>query len=539
MAKEEKISVVFVGAGPASLAGAIKIKQLLKANGREESVVIIEKADKLGQHNLSGAVFEAEVLDELMPDWRSSKHAFVTKMLNNRVEVEKTVLLRSSRLAIDIPNCLVPSYMRHAGNYTISVSEMVRWLGEVARGLGVEIYTGFAVKDALIEDGTVKGVVLGEKGLDSDGNQQSNYLPAEKVYADITVFGEGSLGQVTDKIIRNFELDKGRNKQVYSVGVKEVLRLPEGSNSDAFDVIHTIGYPLPADVFGGGVLYNMGSSMVAVALIMSLDWRYCDLNPQKELQIFKAHKYINRLIEGAEVVAYGAKTIPEGGYYAMPKPFTDGALLVGDAAGLTDVRKQKGLHNAIKSGMLAAEAAFAAIKEGDYSEKTLQKYEHLLNNSSVIKDLYKARNYRQIFNSAGRLGIHAGAPLSLVQHWIPFRLKTNKDHHNLEKSCLNRKHGAELDRLTGVSLSGTDHREDAPPHVKITDSLKCKLCLEKFGCQPCNYFCPGEGYKTEGEKILLSPSNCLHCQTCRVKCPFQVIKWELPEGGSGPKYKLT
>lgn len=535
-----KIDVLFVGAGPASLAGAIKLKQLLNQKGRNESVVVIEKADKLGQHNLSGAVFEAGVLDELLPGWREQKDGFVTKALANKVEKDEIIFLLGDRLAIKLPGIFVPPYMRHSGNYVISVSELVNWLADIARGLGVEIYTGFAAKEVVVENNLVRGVKLGDKGLDKEKKKLPNYISGEILEAKVTVFGEGSLGLLSEETVKRFNLGNGRNPLVYSLGVKEIIRLPEKNNFGSNRVIHTMGFPnktLTPDIFGGGTIYSMGGNTVAVALILALDWKYCDLNPQRELQLFKSHRFIKRMIEGGEVIVYGAKTLPEGGYYSIPELVTNGAIIIGDAAGLTSVRKLKGLHYAIKSGMVAAEAIFKAIEEQDFSKRTLKTYQDLLENSFVMKDMRATRNYRQVFTKAGRAGLYLGAPLSLIQQWLPFRLNTRPDYEGMRRVRFNRQYTGGIDRLTAVGLSGTTHREDEPSHITFSDPRECSGCGEEYGCHPCEFFCPGEVYKFEDDKLILSPSNCLHCQTCRVKCPRQVIKWEVPEGGDGPRYK--
>ncbi len=535
-----KMDVLFIGAGPANLAGAIKLKQLLNQNGRSESVVVIEKADKLGQHNLSGAVFEANVLDELVPGWRQRNDGFVVTMLSNRVERDEMVFLLGSGFAIKIPETFIPSYMRHKRDYVVSVSELVNWLAGIARALGVEIYTGFAAKEIIVKDNFVTGIKLGDKGLDKDEKTQSNYAPGEILEAKVTVFGDGSLGILSEQLIKRFNLTDGRNPEVYSVGVKEIIKLPEKNSFGANRVIHTMGFPnklLAPDVFGGGTMYSLGKNIVAVALILALDWRYCDLNPQRELQLFKSHRFVKRMIEGGEVVAYGAKTIPEGSYYSIPEPVTNGAILIGDAAGLTSVKKLKGLHYAIKSGMIAADAIFKAIEQKDFSRRTLKIYEDLLEKSFIMRDMHRSKNYRQVFTKAGRAGIYVGAPLSLIQQWIPFRLGAKADYEGMKKSKLRRQFSGGIDRLTAVSLSGATHREDQPSHVSILDPEECIVCGKEYKCYPCESFCPGEVYRFEESKMILSPSNCLHCQSCRVKCPHQNIKWEVPEGGGGPKYK--
>lgn len=529
-----KMDVLFVGAGPASLAGAIKLKQFLNQSGRDESVVVIEKADKLGQHNLSGAVFEADVLDEIAPDWRESKDKFITKTLANRVDRDELVFLLTDRLAMKVPEFLVPSSMHHKGNYVVSVSELVNWLAGIAKALGVEIYTGFAAKEIIIKDNFVRGIKLGDKGLDKDGKEQSNYTPGEILEAKVTILGEGSLGLLSEQIIEQFNLGNGKNPQIHSVGVKEIIKLPEKNSFGTNRVIHTIGFPNRQNTFGGGTIYSMGENVVAVALLPALDWHYCDLNPQQELQLFKSHKFVNGMIEGGEVISYGAKTLPEGGYYSLPEMVTNGALLIGDAAGLTNVKKLKGLHYAIKSGTMAAEAVFKSIENDDFSKQSLKTYEDLLEQTFIIKDLRGARNYRQVFT---RAGTYVGALLSFIQQWIPSKLGTKPDYEGMRKSKLRRQFVDGIDRLTDVSLSGTSHREDEPSHITILDPKECVTCGEEYECYPCESFCPGEVYRFEDSKMILSPSNCLHCQTCRVKCPHQNIKWEVPEGGDGPRYK--
>jgi electron-transferring-flavoprotein dehydrogenase len=536
----KKTDVLFVGAGPASLAGAIKLKQLLNQKGRNESVVVIEKADKLGQHNLSQAIFEADILDELIPDWRERKDNFVTKTLANKVEIDEKVFLLGSSLAVKLPGFIIPPAMRDKGNYVISVSEMVNWLAGIARGLGVEIYTGFAAKELVVENNSVRGVKLGEKGLDKEGKQQSNYIPRETIEAKVTVFGEGSLGQLSEELVNSFDLGNNRNPQTYALGVKELIKLPEKNSFGPNRLIRTLGFPnkvLTPDVYGGGSLCSVGENVVAVVLIMALDWRYCDLNPQQELQVFKSHSFIKRLLEGGEVIAYGAKVLSEGGYYSIPELATNGAIIIGDAAGLTSVRKLKGLHYAIKSGMVAAEALYQTIEEQDFTKRTLKTYEDRLNKSFVMKDMRAAKNHRQVFAKAGRLGIYAGAPASFIQQWLP-RLGTEPDYKGMRKTRLGRQYSDGIDRLTAVNFSGTTHREDEPSHITFTDEGECSRCGEIYGCHPCEYFCPAKVYRFEDNELFLSPSNCLHCQTCRTKCPSQVIKWEVPEGGDGPKYKL-
>ena len=406
------IDVLFVGAGPASLAGAIRLKQLLNKNGRSESVVVIEKADKLGQHNLSGALFEAEVLDELIPDWRKDESQFIQKMLANEVKKDEVFFLLP-KLPIKIPELFVPPYMRHCGNYAVSVSELVNWLAGHARSLGVEIYTSFVGEEVIVKDRTLTGIKLGDKGLDKDGKPQSNYTPGETLKTKVTVFGDGSLGVLSGQLIQKLNLADNTNPPIYSIGVKEIIKLPKYNNLETNYATYMLGFPNKASTFGGATIYSMGKDLAALAIYISLDWRHCDLDPQRELQLLKSHWFVKRLLYDGEVIAYGAKTLPEGGYYSMPEPVANGALIIGDAAQLLSTRKLKGLHYAIKSGMLAANVVFEAIEKQEFSAHTLGKYKSLLEGSFVGKELREARNYRQIFSKAGRAGIYLGQPSSL------------------------------------------------------------------------------------------------------------------------------
>lgn len=531
------IDVLFVGAGPASLAGAIKLKQLLNENGRNESVVVIEKAEKLGQHNLSGALFEAEVLDELIPGWREEESQFTTKMLANEVKKDEVFFLLP-KLPIKIPELFIPPYMRHSGNYAVSVSELVNWLAGHARSLGVEIYNGFVGEEVIVENSTVTGIKLGDKGLDKDRKPQSNYIPGETLKAKVTVFGDGSLGVLSKQLIQKLNLADDTNPPIYSIGVKEIIKLPQHNNLETNYAAYMLGFPNKASTFGGATIYSMGKDIVALAIYISLDWRYCDLDPQRELQLLKSHWFVKRLLYGGEVIAYGAKTLPEGGYYSMPESVANGAIIIGDAADLLSTKKLKGLHYAIESGILAANTAFEAIQKQDFSAHTLSKYKSSLEDSFVGKELREARNYRQIFSKAGSAGIYLGMPLSLLHKFIPGRLTTEPDYKHMTKAKLNRRYEGGIDKLTAVSLSGTHHREDAPSHITFLDPQVCTTCGEEYQCHPCEFFCPCQVYRFAEGKILLSPSNCSHCQTCRVKCPQQNIQWRIPEGGDGPKYKM-
>ena len=539
MDEQKKLDVLFIGGGPANLAGAIKLKQLLNQKGINQSVVVIEKAEKIGQHHLSGAIFEAQVLNELLPGWQDDEEdKFVTKLLANRIIKDELYLLNSKNMAFRIPDFIIPASMHNKDAYSVSISELVNWLAGIAIKLGVEIYTGFAAKEIVVENNRVKGVKLGDKGLDKERHPLSNHVPGEIIEAKVTVLGEGSAGLLAEDVVNRFKLNAKKNPQIYSMGVKEIIKLPEENAFGANRVIHFLGFPLPSDIYGAGSIYSMRDNLVAVALVMALDWRYADLNPQQELQIFKSHSMIKNFLKGGEVVAYGAKTFPEGGFYSVPQLVADGVIIVGDAAGLTNAKKRKGLHYAIKSGIAAGEAIYQAIEKQDFTTQSLKKYHDILNESFVMKELYASRNYRQIFTRTGRLGYYLGAPLSFFQSWIPHRLSTKPGYEGMRSVQLKRQPAGGIDRLTAVNLSGTTHREDEPTHITFREACQNESCNKYFGCHPCASFCPAEVYKFEDDKLILSPSNCLHCQTCRLKCPRQLIKWEVPEGGDGPRYKI-
>ncbi len=534
MTRTNQVDVLIVGGGPAGLSAAIKLQQLLNERGRTERVAVIDKAEKAGQHILSGLVFEPHVLDDLIPDWKERKDPFITKALSSEVQKDDTLFLTKSA-AIKLPEWVVPPYLRHRGDLVLSGSEMVRWLVKEAEALGVRFYTGFAAVEVLYGESGVAGIRLGDKGLDREGEPQVNFVPGETIEAKVTVFAEGSLGQLAEDVVKRHHLDEGRIHQIHSLGVKEAIKLPADHPFGENHVVHTFGFPL-ANVFGGGTIYSLDKSTVLVALVLALDWKYADLNPQQELQVFKSHKYVSRILEGGEVIAYGAKTLPEGGYFALPRPYTDGALIVGDDAGFTDVRKLKGWHNAMRSGLLAGEAIMTAIERNDFSARTLARYGELLKASSVIGDLKRGKNYRQMFTK-GRT-VYLGAPLSLIQGLIPGRVKTEPDHQGMKRVHLKRDYRGGYDRLSDVALSGTIHREEEPFHIRISDPNGCDACFRDYGVHPCAYFCPADVYRFEDHELILNPSNCVHCQTCRTKCPHQVIEWRVPEGGGGPKYKI-
>ena len=520
------LDVLIVGGGTAGLATAIRLKQQLDEAGRSASMAVIDKASQPGYHNLSGAVLDPRPLDELLPEWRS--HRSIARLVAD-VRQDDMYFLLGSR-AIKIPELLAPSAMSHMGDTIVSISRLTAFLATVAGEMGIEVYNGFSAREVIIEDDRVRGVRLGEVGLDADGGRMTNYRPAEEIRARVTVLADGTRGVLSQQLRDGF--GAGPNPQAYSLGVKAVLQFADEHPFGEGRVAHFLGYPNPSSVFGGGFMYSLDANTVALGLILALDWKYGDLNPQQEFERFRAHPFIAQQLEGGVVIATGARTIPEGGYYALGKVAVPGALVVGDGAGFVNMEKIKGIHNAISSGMAAAETIAAGLAEAGEDTVVLQGYQDRLEERGVLPEMRHAKNYRQVF----RWGLYLGAPLSQVQHLLPTRLGLHDDAEGTKAGArLDREDPGGMDGATFVSLTGALHREDEAAHMTILDSAKCLSCAEDYAAA-CASFCPGQVYRWDGEKVVLSPSNCLHCMTCAVKCPLENIHWQPPEGGEGPRF---
>jgi electron-transferring-flavoprotein dehydrogenase len=537
------IDVLIVGAGPAGLSTAIRLRQRMEAAGRECSVVVLDKAAAPGYHNLSGAIVEPAALDELLPDWRSDRSRFADHV--TPIERDELYVL-TERRAVRLPPPLVPGAMRHAGDVTLSVSRLAAFLSERAARLGTEVYHGFAARELLVEAAVVRGVRLVDAGLDAEGRPGANYLPGEDVPAAITVLADGSHGVLSSQLASRpasrlapqladseLGLDGARDPQVYGLGVKAVVQFagtnPFGNNR----VVHTLGFPTPRGVFGGGFVYSMGPKAAAVGLILGLDWRYGDLDPRVEFQTYLAHPFLARLLAGSSVVATGARTIPEGGYYALGPLHVPGALVVGDAAGFVNEAKLKGVHYAMRSGMCAADAIADTLLAGEPADAAGARYARLLEERGILAELRRARSYRQGF----QWGMVPGALISTVGDRLPLHLRMPPDRQGTRpRARLARRPPEHADGAAFLALTGTSHREDEPSHVTLVDPALCTACGEAYEAA-CTHFCPGEVYRWNGERIVLSPSNCLHCMTCTVKCPSDNIRWRPPEGGEGPRYR--
>ncbi len=521
------IDVLIVGAGPAGLAAALPLKQQLALASRAATIVVIDKAPQPGYHGLSGAALEPACLDEVAPGWRDDR-----RFMEHVVPVERDEMyFLLGRRAIRVPPLVVPKAMDHHGDVTISLSRLVGFLAKRAEDAGVELHSGYSARRLLVEDDRVVGVELGEVGRDARGGLKSNYQPAEEIRARVTILADGSHGVLSTQFRERF--GGGGNPQVFSIGIKAVVQFagdnPFGNNR----VLHTLGYPNPASVFGGGFIYSMGQKTAAVGLIMGLDWKYGDLAPQREFERYRAHPFVASLLKGSVTIATGAKTIPEGGYHALGRLAVSGGLVIGDGAGFVNMERIKGIRYAILSGMAAAETVAEELADPDRAGALLAGYTKRLEERGVLPGMRHARNYRQSF----RWGIYPGVPLSLVQHRIPRRLGLGADFRGTKRGArLDHGDPGGMDGATFVSLTGSVHREDEPAHMAILDPAKCLAC-ERDYANSCTHFCPGQVYRWDGQKIVLSASNCLHCMTCAVKCPLENIRWLPPEGGEGPRFK--
>jgi electron-transferring-flavoprotein dehydrogenase len=554
--------ILIVGGGPAGLATAIHLADLVNVHNQETErsevqgeqlpsrIILIDKGAAIGNHILSGAVINPATLMELLPDTAEEDIPF-----DSPVSKDELFFLTGKR-GLKIP--FHPPYMSNQGNYVASLGKITRWLAGIAEKKGVQIHPGFSGYELLFEDGRVDGVRTGDSGVDRHGNPQPNYQAGTLVHAKVTVLAEGSRGHLTKGLIKNLGLDKDRNPQVYSIGVKELWDVPEGT-FEAGRVVHSLGYPLSFDQFGGGFVYGLSNHRVAMGLVVGLDYRDPTFDPHHALQIYKRHPLVKKILENGKLIQYGAKTLPEGGLFSMPQFYHNGVMLVGDAAGFVSMPSLKGIHLSVASGMLAAKTAYEALKANDFSEKQLSLYEELFKRSAAYKDLYPGRNFRQGFRKNLFCGaMHFGAQLATGGHGLTWggRLKTEEDSKcyrnisELEGKTFMERFKDELvfdkkltfDKETDVFFSGVQHDEHQPCHCRVTDQEALEESIEKYGA-PCQYFCPAKVYElatdaTTGKKeIRFHATNCVHCKTCDIKSPFGELEWTPPYGGDGPEYE--
>jgi electron-transferring-flavoprotein dehydrogenase len=536
--------VVIVGAGPSGLAAAIRLKQLAEEAGREIGVCVIEKGSEVGAHILSGAVLETRALDELLPDWRDMGAPVTTA-----VSDEKFLFLSESG-AKSIPTALLPPPLKNHGNYIISLGNLCRWLGEQAEALGVEIYPGFAAAEVLFDEaGTVYGVATGDMGIGKDGAPTANHTPGIELHARYTFFAEGCRGHLGKQLMVRFDLRSQCEAQTYGIGIKELWEIDPEKSSPGL-VVHSAGWPLDTRTYGGSFLYHLDDNLVAVGFVVGLDYRNPYLSPFEEFQRFKTHPSVRPTFEGGKRVSYGARALNEGGVQSLPKQVFPGGLLIGCEAGTLNVPKIKGTHTAMKSGMVAAEVAFAALAD-EAAAPALDGYTAAFQASWAYAELRKARNFRPSFKYGLYLGtMLAGLDQVVLRGAAPWTLRHgHADHEVLEDKS---KHTpidypkpdgeVSFDRNSSVYISNTNHEEDQPAHLTLKDAgVPIAVNLERFDA-PEQRYCPAGVYEIVAEEdgsnpqLQINAQNCVHCKTCDIKDPTQNIVWVAPEGGGGPNY---
>ena len=535
--------VVVVGGGPAGLSTAIRLKQLANERGQEVSVCVLEKAAEIGTHILSGAVMDPQALTELLPDWKNLGAPLDTPV------TEDEFLFLTETSSRKTPEWLLPDCFKNHGNYVISLGNFTRWLGEQAEALGVEIFPGFAAAEILYDDkGAVRGVATGDMGVGRDGQPTDHYQRGMELLAKYTIFSEGARGQLGRQLIARYKLDQGRDPQSYGIGIKELWEI-DPSRSKPGLVVHTAGWPLDADTYGGSFLYHLNGNQVAVGMVVGLDYANPWISPFEEFQRYKTHPAIRHFFEGGKRLAYGARAITAGGLLSLPKLVFPGGALVGCEAGFLNASRIKGSHAAIKSGMMAAEAAFDALAAGRQQDE-LTAYPAAFESSWLHAELNKARNFKQLFKKGRTVAtVMTGVEQWLLKGNIPWTIhRTKADHECLQPAaeCARIDYPKPdgvltFDRLSSVFISNTNHEENQPIHLTLKDaSVPVSINLAKYA-GPESRYCPAGVYEyikdDQGQdKLQINAQNCVHCKTCDIKDPTQNIVWVAPQGGEGPVY---
>ena len=547
-----EVDVLFVGAGPACLSAAFYLSRLVSRHDREveagtrpgpplgeQLLLVVEKGKEIGSHALSGAIVDPRAFRALLQGLPGAEPP-----LDAPVRKED-VLFLTKRKHFRLP--VIPPPLHNEGNHVASLGKLVKWLAGLCQDHEVEVYPEFPAVKLLLEGDRVVGARMGDRGLDAKGRPRSHFEPGTDVLAKITVLGEGPRGTLTRQAEEQLGLDRDGGPQLYSLGVKEVWRVP---GIEPGRVCHTLGYPTGTREFGGGFIYTLTQEQVHVGFVVGLDSRDPREDAHRLLQEYKQHPFVRRLLEGGRVVSYGAKAIPEGGYHCMPRAYADGLLLVGDSAGFLNPARLKGIHLAIESGMMAAEAAFEALVARDCSAERLKRYAELFEASEARNELHSARNFRQSFQRGFWTGVLYNGLQTLTGLGWGGIWKTVPGHERMEKVRGSAAAGAvtepadgelTFDKLSDVYLSDTAHEEDQPSHLKISDLELCRdRCREEYG-NPCQHFCPAGVYEMvqDGDRprLQVNFTNCVHCKTCDILDPYQVILWTPPEGGGGPDYK--
>ncbi len=544
--EELEVDVLLVGAGPANLACAIHLSRLLEQRGlSDKTILVLEKAGETGNHTLSGAVMNPRGMAELFPDWKERGCP-----VQSEVVYDALVVLWPKGKHQRLDGMLTPPQLKNHGHYVVSLYRIVNWLKEQAEARGVEVYAGFPAAEILFDGQRVLGVQTRDSGIAKDGEAKGGFEPGMNVRAGVTVFGEGPRGHLAKHLIARNGLDQGKNPQTYGTGIKELWEIPAARGKElAGSVFHTMGHPLGTAGYGGGWIYGIDGTHLSLGYVVGLDHPDARLDPHALFVQWKQHPFVRELLQGGKLVRYGAKTVPEGGYFAMPERQGDGFVLVGDSAGFLNASTLKGIHLAIKSGMLAAEAIADALAAGDTSGARLARYSELFEQSWAREELYKVRNWRQAFDAGLFAGmVDAGVQMVTGGRGLVKRRKGHADHTTTRplaearfvKPSFNDTDA--LDKLTDVYHSGTVHEEDQPSHLLILDPALCvERCTSEFG-NPCQHFCPAAVYewpeegRHEDKRVVVNASNCVHCKTCDIADPYENIEWVVPEGGGGPKY---
>jgi len=545
------VDVLIVGGGPAGMSAALRLAQLQQEKGGQPlAIAVLEKAREVGAHMLSGAVLDPSTLRRLVPDFAAKGAPLASKVHQDRVYF----LTRSSKLRFPI----TPPPLQNHGNYIISLNRFVKWLGGLVEAAGVDIFTGFSAVEVLYDGDRVIGVRTGDRGIGKHGEKRSTFEAGVDIHAKVTILTDGVRGNLTKAVVRRLALDAGKLPQLYAIGIKELWEIPSG-RLPVGTVIHTMGYPLRMEEFGGAFIYAMPDGLTSVGFVTGLDYRDPMFDPHITFQHFKRHPFVASLLQGAQMVRYGAKALPEGGWHTVPRTYADGMLIAGDAAGFMNSMRLKGIHLAMRTGMLAAESAFEAVRANDVSSARLKSYADAIDASEVRRELYPVRNVHQSFSHGLLAGVaYSGLSLITGGWWHRDPMPAHAGYRRIAKldayydgrrpdsdapvrpAKIDRQ--LTFDRLTNVHYSGTRHPEDQPSHLIVHDADVCRTrCRSEYG-NPCTRFCPANVYEMvdagDGtKKLQINASNCVHCKTCDIMDPYQLIDWVPPEGGGGPQYE--
>jgi len=543
--------VLIVGAGPAGLACALHLANLIKKHNETggssrggtmlsaENIYVLEKGREIGAHQLSGAIMNPKALAELVPDFEKNAP------LDTPV-TDDAALLFTKGSSFRFP--ITPPPFKNRGNYVVSLSKVTKWLGGLVEAAGVNVFKEFGGAELVYQGEGIGGVITEDKGLDKNGKPKDNFTPGYELRAKVTVLAEGTRGSLTKKLVENKKLDN-INPQSYGIGIKELWDVQPGRIQPGY-VAHTLGWPVSMEMYGGGWIYGLSNNRVSIGLVLALEYADPQFDAHATFQIWKTHPFLKKLLDGGKLVRYGAKSLPYGGWYAMPRNYLDGGLIIGDSGSFLDSQRLKGIHLAMKSGMLAAETVFEALKAGDASSKTLSVFPKKIEQSYIKKELWQVRNFHQSFQHGMFRGFfHTALQQISGGRGLIDPMRAHAGHEAYKKingrPALERFKGdgkLTFDRLTDVYHSGTRHEEDQPCHLQVAETNICATkCVKEYG-NPCQYFCPAAVYEIAKEtngsvKLKINAANCVHCKTCDIADPYQIIDWVVPEGGGGPNYE--